>query len=85
MKNHISGFYENDTVDLLVVRMRKDKTVAIAKPCYDCLPIIQCLGIRYVYYTNRDGELVRESAANMTTEHRCSSHLARLAKLAKGV
>ena len=66
----------------MVVRVRKDGTTAIAKPCYDCLPIIQSLNVRYVYYTDYNGDLRREAASTMTTQHKCSSHLARLHRLA---
>lgn len=76
---------KNNTLDLMVIRLLKDGSTAMAKPCYDCLPIIQLLDIRYVYYTNYQGELVRELASEMTTQHRCSGHLARLYRITNGI
>ena len=57
--------------------------MAIAKPCYDCLPVIQAAGIRHVYYSDREGNMVKENASTMSTNHKCASHYVRLARLNK--
>lgn len=44
---------------LYVVRVRADGTLAMAKPCLLCQEIIQAAGIKKVYYTNRDGKVVK--------------------------
>lgn len=44
-------------LDILIVRVRKDKTVGLAKPCVDCLSILQRMNIRHVYYTDTHGKL----------------------------
>lgn len=58
-------------IDLIVVRVTRcpDRPIAMAKPCRQCLPILQMIGVRHIYYTGPDGVLVREYAAEMTTDH----------------
>jgi tRNA(Arg) A34 adenosine deaminase TadA len=43
---------------LIVTRMLKDNSFAIAKPCPICQSAIREAGIRKVYYTNYNGELI---------------------------
>lgn len=46
-------------LDLLVVRIDKACNLRIAKPCDSCQELIDFVGIRRVYYTNREGEIER--------------------------
>lgn len=72
--------YHNNgvVIDLIVARSRKNGELAMAKPCSDCLPIIQAFGIRYVYYSNYEGYFAKELASEMETHHLCASHLAKM-------
>lgn len=65
-------FHHNDDlaeIDLLIIRVRKNGTPAMAKPCLDCLNNLKKLRIRNVFYTGRDGGLVSEPVATMETDH----------------
>lgn len=44
---------EGDSI--MVVRLRKDNSLTMAKPCDNCIALIKHVGIRHVYYTNWEG------------------------------
>lgn len=46
---------------IVVVRVRQSGTVGIAKPCYRCQKIIEKSGIKTLYYSDRNGKIVKES------------------------
>ena len=72
---NLSVVPENGVLDLIIIRCHKDGTRAMAKPCAKCLPCIQSAGVRYIYYTDWEGKLVRELASEMITTHVCSKSL----------
>ena len=72
---NLSVVPENVVLDLIIIRCRKDGTRAMAKPCVKCLPCIQSAGVRYIYYTDWEGKLVKELASEMITTHVCSKSL----------
>jgi len=45
---------------LFVVRINNSGNFTMARPCDMCLTLIRKYGIRVVYYTNFDGNVVRE-------------------------
>ena len=59
-----------NVMDLFLVRLRKDGTPAMSKPCVDCLFVIKQRGIRNVHYTNEQGTMVTERAHDMVSTHR---------------
>jgi len=72
-------------IDIVLVRVTKDpmKPIGMAKPCSDCLDFLKVTNVRYVYYTNDNGILVMEKAADMMTNHICRKHKAHNHKLNK--
>lgn len=42
-------------VTLYIVRVLKDNTLAMARPCPACMHYIKDLGIKNIYYTTNDG------------------------------
>lgn len=50
---------------MLVVRVNKTGMFGICKPCPMCSKIINHIGIKNVYYTNEQGEIVRVKAKNL--------------------
>jgi len=69
---------------LVVVRVTKALELRMAKPCFDCLEVIQRSQVVRVYYTDTNGQLVCELASSMSTSHRCRAHRARLHKMLHG-
>lgn len=65
----LSGKEQN--IDIMVIRSAKNGDMVMAKPCAACLPVIQSLGIRYVYYSTQKGYIMREIASEMKTSHHC--------------
>ena len=50
---------------MLVVRVSKTGVFGICKPCPMCSKIINHVGIKTVYYTNEQGEIVSVKANNL--------------------
>ena len=46
--------------DILVVRLKKDGSYGLAKPCDMCQGFIEFKKLRYVYYTTDEGTIERE-------------------------
>jgi hypothetical protein len=44
---------------VLSVRLRRNGTVGIARPCVDCQRYLRTQGVKSVDYTNQDGEIER--------------------------
>lgn len=45
---------------ILVMRMNQSGNISMAYPCNYCYESIVYIGIKWIYYTNRQGEIVRE-------------------------
>jgi hypothetical protein len=56
-------------VDIVVMRINKIGEVANARPCYNCLTMMKAVGIRKVYYSISDNELICEKVNNMISIH----------------
>lgn len=56
---------KKSNLNLLVVRVNKAGEVCNARPCYNCLNLMKVVGIKKIYYTSSDGELVCEIVKDM--------------------
>jgi deoxycytidylate deaminase len=57
---------------ILVVRIKRDTGELVnSKPCHDCIKAMRKCGIKKVYYSNDQGEIVMERVNNI--ENRCST------------
>lgn len=65
-------------LDLIVIRSLKSGQLGMAKPCSNCLPVIQEYGVRYVYYSNYEGYITKEPAINMKTNYITSGNLKKI-------
>ena len=55
-------------VDLIVIRVTKTNKIANARPCYNCLKMMQDIGINKVFYsTGAETEMVCENVKNMVS------------------
>ena len=71
---HIKGgiFYETNrktNINIIVARVNKIGDIANARPCYNCLQMMKAVGIKKVYYTISNVELVCENVNNMVSIH----------------
>jgi len=58
MHAEVSALYGADNVEdgiLYVVRMRKDDSIGMAKPCDSCIQFIRICGVKRVIYSEQDG------------------------------
>jgi len=46
--------------DIIVVRILKDGSLALSKPCPHCLSMLIAHGLRHLYYVNENGLLKKE-------------------------
>ena len=53
------------TFDMLVIRNYNNR-LAESKCCADCIKVLQLFGIRRVYYSNGDGNIVCEKVKDIT-------------------
>ena len=58
------------TINLIVVRINKRGELRYSRPCNKCLSELQVLQsrsyrLKYIYYSNENGEIIREKYANM--------------------
>jgi pyrimidine deaminase RibD-like protein len=75
---------EEPPCDILVIRVSADNSYRIvnSKPCINCAQAMKNLNLRYIYFSNDDGEIVREPVSTFTSQHipRKQIHLSRIKK-----
>jgi len=55
-------------LDLIVLRITKDRSLANARPCFNCLNMMKDIGIKKVYYsTGINEEIICEQVKNMVS------------------
>lgn len=45
---------------LFVARVTNAGTISMARPCIDCMDLLRAYGIRVFYYTDYDGNVIKE-------------------------
>jgi cytidine deaminase len=60
-------------MDIVLMRVRKDGSRAISKPCIRCATRLRQFShqIRHVYYTDRDGTMQRELLTDLQSDYIC--------------
>jgi tRNA(Arg) A34 adenosine deaminase TadA len=56
-------------MDILVIRINKNLALKNSRPCNQCIDTLSKLGIRKVYYSNEDGNIVWEFVEQMEKIH----------------
>lgn len=56
-------------INIIVARVNKCGDIANARPCYNCLLMMKAVGIRKVYYSVGNDELICENVNNMVSIH----------------
>lgn len=58
---------KNQKLNLIVVRVNKSGIACNARPCYNCLNLMKVVGIRKIFYTVSQYEVICESVKNMVS------------------
>ena len=56
-------------MDILVIRINKNLALRNSRPCNQCIEKLSKLGIRKVYYSNEEGNIVWEFVEQMEKTH----------------
>jgi deoxycytidylate deaminase len=56
-------------MDIIVIRINKKLQLRNSRPCKDCIDELKQIGIRKVYYSNDNGDIVYEFVENMIKTH----------------
>lgn len=66
---HQSEKKNNQNLDLIVIRVNKLGEICNSRPCYNCLNLMKIVGIRKIYYSISESELVCENVKDMISIH----------------
>jgi len=59
---------------MVVIRINTKNELVNSKPCENCIYYLRLYGIKNVYYSNENGEIVKEKITEIESEHRTISH-----------
>jgi len=59
---------------MVVIRINGKNELVNSKPCENCIYYLRLYGIKNVYYSNENGEIVKEKITEICSEHRTISH-----------
>jgi deoxycytidylate deaminase len=71
-------------IDILVWRQTSEGGEIIlkqSKPCHDCIVILKKLGIKGVYYTDSNGNILYEKISNINNMHKSQLSRSSLIKI----
>ena len=51
--------------DLIVIRINRDEKICTSRPCYNCVSMMKAVGIRRVYYTDNNENVICETVKDM--------------------
>lgn len=73
------NYYPKNTkgMDILIIRVGKGGDLRNSRPCNSCIDKLNQKGIRKVYYSNEQGDIVYEFIDDMPKLHISSGHLIR--------
>jgi hypothetical protein len=56
---------------IIVLRVGLTGELLNSKPCMDCLKVLKMIGIKKVYYSDENGNIIVEKIKNMESNHVC--------------
>jgi hypothetical protein len=63
---------KNSKLELIVVKYNSEK-ISQSKPCNKCLNVIKIFGIKYINYSDKNGDIIREKTLYITNNHKSQS------------
>jgi len=58
-------------LEMVVIRVNKTGNLINSKPCNSCLYYLKLYGVKSVYYSDSNGEIIKEKINTLESEH-CS-------------
>jgi tRNA(Arg) A34 adenosine deaminase TadA len=56
-------------ISLIVLRVNRYNELVNSKPCYHCLEYLKNIGIKNIYFSDDNGNIIKEKTKYMKTEH----------------
>ena len=53
----------------MVIRINNNGELVNSRPCNHCIQNLKMFGVKVVYYSNSQGEIVKESVSDIESEH----------------
>jgi deoxycytidylate deaminase len=54
---------------MLVIRVSKTGVINHSKPCINCINYLHLFGIKEIYYSGENGEIIKEKVSRIDTDH----------------
>ena len=61
-------------LEIVVIRVNRFGCLVNSKPCSSCLYYLRLYGVRNIYYSDDDGEIIKEKIAEVETSHKSVGH-----------
>lgn len=68
-------------ISMVVIKSSATHKLGSSRPCNMCLHAMKIMHIKYIYYSNGDGEIVKEKIKYMKSEHASSYQKHSLSKM----
>ena len=60
---------------MVVIRVNNNGDLTYSKPCCNCIYYLKLYGIKNVYYSDKNGEIVKEKMNDIESQHSSISHI----------
>ena len=61
-------------LEIVVIRVNNKGQLLNSKPCNSCLYYMKLFGVKSVYYSNENGDIIKEKVNNIEVEHQSVGH-----------
>lgn len=61
-------------LNMVVIRVNNSNQLTNSKPCCNCIYYLRLYGIKNIYYSNENGEIIKEKISEIETNHTSISH-----------
>ncbi len=61
-------------IEIVVIRVNKNGELLNSKPCNSCLYYMKLYGVKSVYYSDENGDIIKEKINQIEVEHNSIGH-----------
>ncbi len=61
-------------LEIVVIRVNKNGELLNSKPCNTCLYYMKLYGVKSVYYSDENGDMIKEKISQIEVEHNSIGH-----------